>query len=514
MIENNVAHYKILRNETKAPDLLARDSVARRRPRKSIDSIAVLPLINSSGDSDVDYFSDGITDSLINSLSRIPKLRVMARSTVLRYRDGDLDPRKVGLDLNVRAVITGRMRKVRNRFFIGAEMVDVADGSRLWGAQFDGGLLDAFSLQDQISRDIEETLRLKLNSGEKRSLAKPDTARIVAQDLYLKGRYHSSKWTRHGLGEAIACYEQSLAIDPHSAAVYSALGAAYSVQAYFCSDPVKTRAAVLKAKACAERALELDPAFPEAHLLAANIAHVHDWEWSLAEEEFKLTLELEPNLADAHACYALFLMDQCQFESAQQEMETALELDALSLAANTAAGVLFFSAGRCGDAISQLKGALELDCVVPISEFDPTYHLSHELLGASLESEQNNEAAVAAYLKLFSGRTKDEEMTSTLRSAFVESGMSGFWRMFAEIADEIAERRVITPIFAATIFARLGETDSALVWLEKALSERTPGLTHINADPRFEKLHSHPRFLDVVRRIGLSTPNRISSERN
>jgi serine/threonine protein kinase/tetratricopeptide (TPR) repeat protein len=475
----------------------------RRRVRKQIDSIAVLPLINSTDDPDLDYVSDGITESLINALSRIPKLRVMACSTVFRYKGREVDPQRVGHDLNVRAVMVGRMQRVRDHFAIGAELVDVLDGSLLWGEQYTRKPSDILSLQDEISSDIAKQLRLKLTSSDRRRLASAHPKNPEAYELYLKGRYHFGKWTEAGFREAKACYERALGSDPSFALAYSGLGEVFCVQFYFSSDPAQVRTAILRARACAQRALEIDETQAEAHLLLANLAHLYDWQWDAAEQEFKVALDLNPNLADAHLCYGLFLLDECRSKEAAAEMEMALKLDPLSLPAKTSKGLLLFYAGRYDEAVSQLRKSLVLDPGFPLSELDPTYQLSHQMLGAALERTGEQEEAVTEYLRMLPEWKGREEMSAALRAAYTLSGMDGFWRRFADFADELSERRVTTPVFVATIYAALGEQDAAFEWIERAFKERTAALTHLKADPRFEILHADPRFAVWLQRMGL-----------
>ena len=487
-----------------ARELTSKDSGVRRRSRKHIDSIAVLPLVNSSNDPDLEYLSDGITESLINALSHIPKLRVMARSTVFRYKGREADAQQIGAELNVRAVMTGRMQKVRDRFSISAELVDVTDGSQLWGEQYTRDPSDVLSLQDEISSDISEKLRLKLTSGDKRRIAKHQTKSAEAYELYLKGRYHWSRWTEDGFREAIACFEQALGKDPTFALAYAGLGESYGVLSYFNPDPGQAQGTLLKSKAYAQRALEIDEALAEAHLLLGNIAHLHEWDWPLAERQFKVALELNPNLVNAHLGYSLFLMDQSLFEQAFSEMELALQLDPFSLPVNTGMGFLFFNAGRYSDSITQLRKSLQLDSRVQLTEPDTTFQLSCQLLGACLEREGRRDEAVSEYLRMIPESARNAEIRYALREAYAQSGMAGFWRSFAGFAPELSERRVIAPLFVANIHASLGEQDRAFAWIEKAFRERTPTLSHIKVDPRFEGLRSDPRFAELLRRMGLN----------
>lgn len=469
-------------------DSRLRDSGARRRSRKHIDSIAVLPLVNSSNDPEIDYLCDGITESLINALSRIPRLRVMARSTVFRYKGREVDAQRVGLELNVRAVMTGRLHTIRDHFSIGAELVDVSDGSQLWGDQYTRKLSEVLAVQDEISSDIGEKLKLKLSSGDKRRLAKQHTKNAEAYELYLKGRYHWSKWTADGFRDALSCFEQAIGKDPNFALAYSGLGETYGVLSYFNQDPAQAQGALLKSKAYAQRALEIDESLAEAHLLIGNLAHFHEWNWPLAEREFKIALQLNPNLATAHQGYSMFLMDQRKLDEAFAEMELAYQLDPLSLPVNTTMGFLLFNAGRYDESIAQLRKSLKLSSKSQMTEADTTFQLSCQLLGACLERVGKEDEAVNEYLRMLPESAETEELIASLRRAYAESGMQGFWRKFAALAEQLTARRVIAPLFVATIYISLGEHDAAFEWMEKAFSGRSPALSHIQADPRFEPL--------------------------
>ncbi len=473
-----------------------KDSVHRARRHKAVDSIAVLPFeIEGGEDADIEYLSDGITESLINTLSRIPKLRVMARSTVFRYKGRDFDPRQVGAELNVRAVMTGRMRQIGEQFLIGAELVDVNDGAQLWGEQYKRSLSGIVTLQEEISNDIGEKLSLKLTSGEKRRLASPKPENTGAYELYLKGRHNWRKFTEEGLRDAIAYFEQALGKDPGFALAYSGLGDAYGVLSYLNPDPSEAHGAMLRSKACAKRAVELDAALPEAHLTLANIAHLHDWDWPQAEREFKLAIELNPNLAAAHQGYGLFLMDQRAFEEAMVEMELALQLDPMSLPINASMGYLLFATEQYQEAANQLASCTELD---------PNLQLTHQMLAASLERLGKYSEAVSEYLKMIPEGLRGSEMAAALNGAFAESGMNGFLHKFAELAHELSEQRQLTSLFVATIHISLGELEAAFAWIEKAFGERMPALSHIKADPRFSALRSDPRYRELLRRMGLS----------
>jgi serine/threonine protein kinase/tetratricopeptide (TPR) repeat protein len=485
------------------PDSGARDSGARRRARKQVDSIAVLPLVNQSEDADTEYLSDGITESLINALARLPKLRVMARSTVFRYKGRAHDPQRLGAELNVRAVLVGRMRKVQDRFLISAELVDTTDGALLWGEQYTEGPSDLFALQDRIAGDISEKLRLKLSSRDKRRLARRQTRNAAAYELYLKGRYHWGKFTAEGLRDAITCFEQALGKDPDFALAYAGLGAVYGVEAYLSSDPAQSQGAILKAKAMARRALELDDGLADAHLVLANIAHLHDWDWPLARQEFRLALELNPNDAEAHMSYGLFLGDQRLFEHAFAEIELAEQLDPLSVPVNSGMALLLFYAGRYEEAVGQVRKAWRLAATPQAAELHHTPRLSHQLLGAALEQTGNHDEAVAEYVRIIP-EEGGGEAARLLRAAYAEAGIEGFWRCFTGLAQDLWARKLTSPLFVAVAHATLGDTDAAFAWLERGFSERIPTMSHIQADPRFEPLRGDPRFSQLLRRMGLT----------
>jgi tetratricopeptide (TPR) repeat protein len=398
----------------------------------------------------------------------------MARSTVFRYKGCEMAPQRVGHDLNVRAVMLGRIQRVRDHFSVGAELVDVRDGSLLWGEQYMRKPSDILSLQNEISSHILKQLKLKLTSSDRRRLAKAHTRNPEAYELYLKGRYHFGKWTEPGFREAKACYERALGSDPSFALAYSGLGEVFCVQSYFSSDPAQMRTAILRSRACVQRALEIDDAQAEAHLLLANLAHLFDWQWDTAERGIQSRARFDPEPGRRASVLRPLSMDQCRFKEAAAEMEMGLKLDPLSLPANTSKGILLFYAGRYDEAVSQIRKSLTLDPVFPLSELDPTYQLSHEMLGAALERTGKKDEAATEYLRLLPEGNGWEAMSAALWAAYTQSGMDGFWRRFADFADHLSERRVTTPVFVATVYAALGEPDAAFAWIEKAFNERTP----------------------------------------
>lgn len=466
-------------------------ALRRRKSRKAVDSIAILPLTNASKDPNMEYLSDGITESLIFSLSRLPKLRVMARSTVFRYKGRETDPQVVGQELDVRAVMTGRVLQIGDNLIIGAELVDVTDGSNMWGEQYSRKLSDILALQEEISRDITDKLSLKLSGKEKQKLAKRHTENTEAYELYLKGRYQWSKWTEEGFRTSIEYFEQALAKDPQFALAYTGLGDTYSSMSYFTNES----ATMLKAKEAVQKALQIDNTLAEAHIILASIQHLHEWNWAEAERGFKLAIKLNPRSAIAHGRYSVFLTCQCRFDEARTEIEIARKLDPLSLMTNRIIGWVFFCAGAYDEAIDHFRRALELE---------PDFPLTNEGLASTLERKGMFDEAVAHHLNMFAHLPGGTEMVSSLKEAYAANGIEGFRRKFLEFSLELMERKLVPILLVASIYASLGEKDLAFACLERGYRERSPVLNHIKADPRLENLRSDPRFADLVRRIGLS----------
>src|SRR6266852_3520547 len=283
-------------------------TAALRPPRvsKIIDSLAVLPFENASGDPDHEYLSDGITGSLINILAMLPKLRVMARSTVFRYKGQEIDPQAIGRELNVRAVLTGRMMQSGGSLRIGAELVDVATGSQLWGAQYNRKPGDIFVVQDEISTEISGKLRLHLTRVEKKQITKHHTEDAEAYRLYLKGRHHWNRWTEEGFNKAIEYFQQAVQKDPSYGLAYTGLADSYVLLGW--NSYLPPNEAFPKVKAAAMTALQLDPNLAEAHTPLAALLWLHDWQWEEAQTEFKRSLELSPTYPTANHWYAEYVM--------------------------------------------------------------------------------------------------------------------------------------------------------------------------------------------------------------
>ena len=464
----------------------------RKTSKRVIDSLAVLPLANVSGDSNMEYLSDGITESIINILSQLPKLRVMARSTVFRYKGQDADPQKIGSDLNVGAVLTGRVILRGDALSIQTELVDVFDGAQLWGEHYRRKASDIFAIQEEISQEISEKLRLKLRGEEKNRLAKRYTENTMAYQLFLKGRFHWSKRTGESLKKAIEYFQQAIEEDRSYALAYAGLADCYNLMsAYGVLSPIES---VPVAKEAALKALEIDNTLAEGHEALAHVKMLYDWDWTGAEEEFKRAMDLNPNYATAHQRYAIQLSVAGRFKEASAEIRRAQQLDPLSLIINTDVGLILFFQSRFDEAIEQYKKTLDLD---------ENFSVAHIATGLALEQKGLYEEAIAAFERgvRFSG---DRTFLSSPAHTYAVWGKKDEARKLLAELQEISKQRYVSPYRMAIIYNGLGETDQAFDWLERACQARSVWLIHLHlkVDPRINNLRDDPRFKDLLRRLG------------
>jgi TolB-like protein/Tfp pilus assembly protein PilF len=476
----------------------SQNSVAQRlrvrpvRASRIIDSLAVLPFENASRNPEHEYLSDGITASLINILATIPKLRVMAQSTVFRFKGREIDPQAVGRDLNVRAVLTGRMIQRAGSLRIGAELVDVATGSQLWGAQYDRKSGDIFEIQDEISNEISEKLRLQLTRAEKKRLTRRHTEDAEAYGNYLKGRHHWNKWTEEGFYKAIEHFQQAVEKDPGYALAYAGLADSYVLLGWNSYLPPKD--AFPKGKAAAMTALRLDPNLGEAHAPLAAVLWLYGWQWQEAQKEFNRSLELNPTYPTANHWRAEYLMTMGRYGEAIAKMKNSQTLDPLSLIINVAIGWAYYMARRYDEALDQLLQTVELD---------PNYPVTFWILGLLYRTTGCFELAITEGekgVRLSGG-------SPVMRAALAHSyGKAGRAKEALQILDELtklAGHKYVAPHFFAGIYIGLGENDRALEYLEKSYEEHSHWLIYLHIDPGMDDLRHDPRFLDLLRRVGL-----------
>ncbi len=470
----------------------ATKSSSRSRPsKKTIDSVAILPFINASNDPEIEYLSDGITESIINTLSQIPKLRVMARSTVFCYKGKEVDPREVGDALGVRAVLTGKILELGQKLIVKAEFVDVADGSQLWGEHYNRNPDDILGVQEEISREITAKLRLRLSVEQKKRLKKRHTENSNAYQLYLKGRYFWNKRTEEGLKKGIEFFNQAVEEDPLFALAYAGLADSYNMLGTYNLSP--PRAVLGPAKAAAERALQIDNQLAEAHSSLAKVRSDYDWNWRAAEEEFNTALELNPSYATGHHWYALHLLAMGRFDEATTEIKRAYDLDPLSLSISVSMGLPFYWSRRYDQAIEQFRRTLE---------FDPSFPLVHVLLGQAYVEKGMFKEAIC---ELETARTLEDtpRARAILGYALGVAGRTDEAARILSELEELAGEKYVSPYFRVLIYTALGERDQALEWLSKAYEERGEWLVWLKVDPKLDSLRSDPRFKEALKNVGL-----------
>jgi len=470
------------------------------RVSKIIDSIAVLPFENTAGDPEHEYLGDGITGSLINILATIPKLRVMAQSTVFRYKGRAIDPQVIGRELNVRAVLTGRVMQSGGSLRIGAELVDVATGTQLWGAQYNRKPGDIFVVQDEISNEISEKLRLQLTRKEKKRLTRHHTENAEAYQLYLKGRYHWNQWTEEGFYKAIEYFQQAVEKDASYALAYTGVADSYVLLGWNSYLPPKE--AFPKGKAAAMTALKLDPDLAEAHAPLAAVLWLYDWQWEEAQTEFKRSLELCPTYATANHWYAEYVMTMGRHEEAMARMKKTQELDPLWLIINVAVGWAFYNARRYDEAIEQLRRTIELE---------PHYPLTYWILGLLLRKTGSYELAIADGEKGVKLSGGSPLMRAALAQTLGTAGRTSEARQILDDLTQLARQKYVAPYVFAGIHIGLGENDRAIEYLEKSWEEHSHWLIYLHIDPGMDGLRDDSRFQGLLRRVGLPAPTTPST---
>jgi serine/threonine protein kinase len=462
---------------------------------RAIDSLAVLPFVNVSADADTEYLSDGITESLINSFSQLPNLRVMSRDSVFRYKGQQTTAQGVGRDLRVQAVLTGRVVQRGSNLLISTELVDVRDNSQIWGEQYNRRLTDILAVQSEIAREISEKLRLRLTGEQEKRLVKRYTDNAEAYQLYLKGRYYWNKRTEEGLNKGIEYFNQAIEKEPNYALAYSGLADCHTSLAFsFDAGAVSPRQTIPQAEAAALKALKIDDTLAEAHTSLAFIKLLYDWDWPGAEESFKRAIELDPNYPNAHHWYSHYLMAMGRIEESLTESRRALELDPLLLVLNVHLGWHYLYARQYDQAIEQFRKTLEMD-----PHFRQAHlYLGWAYLGNGMYAEAIGELQTAKALFAGSG-----EAEAGLGYVYAVSGKRGDAQRVLDQLKELSKRRYVSPFFIALIYAGLEEKDQAFAWLERAYVDRSDLLVYLEMEPKLDSLRSERKFADLVSRVGL-----------
>ena len=454
-----------------------------------IDSVAVLPFVNASGDPNSEYLSDGITESLINSLSQLPHLQVKSRDSSFHYKGKDADAETVGRELGVRAVFKGRITQQGDNLAISAELIDAQNDNHIWGQQYTRKTADIFALQGELAKEMTTALRMRLTGEDEKRLAKSYTANPEAYQDYLKGRYWWNKRGEQDLNKGIQYFQQAIARDPNYALAYSGLADSYAVLAGFGSVPPKE--AYPKAKEAAQKALEIDDTLAEAHASLGLILTMYDWDWPGAEKEFQRAIELNPNYATAHAWYDLTLSATGRLEEAIAQSKRALTLDPVSMIGNWNAGYVFYLARQYDQAIEQERKTLELD---------PSFVPAYVILGENYVQKSMYREAVEAFEKALAISPGSAEALSGLGKAHALAGRKADAQKVLDRLNELSKQQYVAAWTNADVYTALGEKDKTYQWLEKAYEERS---IFSSKGPLWDPLRSDARFADLLRRMNL-----------
>ncbi len=461
--------------------------------KEPIDSLVILPFRDETGDVNLEYLADGISETLIRNLSHLPGLRVLARSTAFQYKGQEIDPRRLQKELQVSAVLLGKFVKQNGQSFIIVELFETTTGALLWNATYPLAQENVYDVERQIEESLARRLRPQLNIEALRTLAKPETKNAEAYATYLKGRYFWNQRTDADLRRAIDYFEQALEIDPLYALAYAGLADTYALGA---GSKLSPSAYMPRAKFCVEKALELDEQIAEAHTARAFIAEYYDWDFGLAEREYQRAIELNPNYATAHHWYGEFLSFMGKHDEAIRQIHYAQQLDPLSMMINIDVGVIFHVARRYDQAIEQFQ---------KIAAFDPESYEAYKWLMLVYFENGQPEQAKQAYQKAIQlGKTNDPGLLNGSFDAhfYALSGNRAMAMQAIEEMKKIDEKK--RPIWEmAQVLAILNEKDEAFAWLEITYQNRGGGLISLKTNPFFESLRSDPRFTAFLKRLGL-----------
>jgi TolB-like protein/Flp pilus assembly protein TadD len=457
-------------------------------------SIAVMPFQNLAGDPELEYLSDGITDGVISSLSQLREIRVMARSTVFRYKGRALDPQQLGRELAASNVLVGEISLRGDSLAVEAELVEAETGWRLWGRRYSRRFSDLQKLEAEISREIAGGLRVRLSRQESHRLTRRSTSSAEAYQDYLKGRFFWNRMTEESVRKAVSCFERALEKDPAFALAYAGLSDAFSLLAYFDLAPPST--VLPKAREVALKALQIDPELAEAHVSLAGIIKTCDWDWRAAEREYQKALEINPHYAEAHRLYAILLSALGRSEGAEREHQAAKELDPLSLVIRMEGAWILYMSHEYERAMERALDTLDME-----QNFSP----GHFVLGLCYEQMGKFEVASAAFEKIQFFAGNNSAALAALGHVFGTNGLKSKAMAVLKVLEELSRRQFVSPYSLALVLAGLGKSERALDVLEKSLEVRDVWLVWLARDPRFDGLRVNPRFQAILDRIGLAS---------
>lgn len=460
--------------------------------RAPIDSIAVLPFTNQIADSDSEYLSDGIAESLINSLTQLKGLRVVPRSTVFRYKNRNIDPQAVGQELKVRAVLVGRVLRRGETLSVQTELIDVDRESQLWGEQYNRNVSDLLAIQESIAKEISQRLRLQLSRSDQQ-MSRGSTSVPEAYHLYLKGMHYTFKFTKDGFDKGAEFFNQAIKLDPNYALAYNGLAFNHVNTIDWFVPPNEGGP---KARKAAEQALAIDETLADSHCSLALITEWYDWDWVRAEREFKRGIELNPNEPRCREFYSWLLANLGRNADAIAEAKEAVQIDPVSAETVFTLGSVLVFAHKYDEAIEQLRVSTELD---------PSYWFSHDFLGRAYEARGDLDKAIAEYQRALQLEESNTESWSNLAYAYARSGNKTEAQKILTRLTEMSAQRYVAPYNIAVIYAGLGDKKQAFEWLEKSYAARSAVLaSYVTTDVHLDTLRSDPQFTELLRRMNLS----------
>jgi TolB-like protein/DNA-binding winged helix-turn-helix (wHTH) protein/Flp pilus assembly protein TadD len=468
-----------------------RDRLLGRTPAIHTHSLAVLPLENLSHDPAEEYFADGMTDELITDLAQIAGLRVISRTSVMRFKGARKSLPEIARQLNVDNIVEGTVERSGGHIRVRAQLIRAADDRHLWAESFEREPQDVLALQTEVASAIARQVQVKLlpgRSGGSR-LIKP-----AAYEAYLKGRYSWNRRNEAGLQEGIQYFQQAIALDPAYAEAYSGLADSYTTLGYF--SYLAPKEAFPQARAAALKALELDTALAEAHASLGYVKLYFEWDWPGAEAEFKQAIALNPNYATAHEWYSIYLTAMDRPQEAAVEIGRAHDLDPLSLTISTDMGFDFYYKRKYDEAIQQFQKTLQMN---------PKFPLAHLWLGRAYQQKGMYEDAIAEYEKADDALPGWIVTLAGIGNVYGVSGKKKEAREMLERLEKLSQRKYVTPYGVALVYVGLGDKDQALIWLAKAVEDRAHWLVWMRLDPRWDPIRGDPRFKEITRRVGFAS---------
>jgi len=454
-------------------------------------SIAVLPFVDMSPAKDQEYFSDGMSEELLNLLSKIPDLKVISRTSSFSFKGKNKDVRKIGEDLGVGNILEGSIRKSGNTIRITAQLIEVRKGTHLWSETYDREMKDVFVIQDEISKMIVDILKIELSGKHANQLARGFTKNTEAYEDYLKGRYHWNMRTDDGIKKAIGYFEDAIKRDSNYAAAYAGLADTYLTLYDYELMPIEESTS--KAKEAAQHALKINPILAEAHSSLAHI-NLHEWKWKSAEEGFQHAIELDPAYVLAHHWYALCLTAIGKSNEAVNEMKKARELDPLSTRINADLGMAYLADRKFDEAIEQEKKTMELN---------PKAAGAYWIRGMAFQQKNMFEESIKDYQYALELSPEDQNYLAALGHVYASSGNTSAARNILDTLFALNKKEHVSPFFVALVYAGLNDKEKALQWLEKAYEEKSGSVRYLKMEPRLQNLRNEPRYSALMKKIGL-----------